>query len=129
MNDGKPVVIDLPQPADDLSHRHLQELLNGSPNGGTPLCEHIKAVVKQITKDENRLRANGQRALLVIATDGEASDGKVAVTMRPLKHLPDRPSVHRPGEHRELLEQDRQDLELNMDVVDDLGLLRRVVKT
>ena len=37
---------------------------------------------------EPSLRAANQTAVLVIATDGESSDGDVTVAMRPLQHLP-----------------------------------------
>ena len=37
---------------------------------------------------ENELREYGQKATVVIATDGEATDGDVSDAMRPLQNLP-----------------------------------------
>ena len=37
---------------------------------------------------EPQLRAAGQQAALVIATDGESSDGDVVAALRPLASLP-----------------------------------------
>ena len=34
------------------------------------------------------LRATGQRVAVIIATDGESSDGDIAAAMAPLKDLP-----------------------------------------
>ena len=37
---------------------------------------------------EVQLRRDGQKAVIVIFTDGESSDGNVATAMQPLRHLP-----------------------------------------
>ena len=37
---------------------------------------------------ESELRATGQRVVVVIATDGESSDGDIVSAMRPLQQLP-----------------------------------------
>ncbi len=37
---------------------------------------------------EPELRANKQQACVVIATDGEATDGDIADAMKPLQDLP-----------------------------------------
>ena len=63
----------------------LDALLVG---GGTPLCQHIREVINDIKQNEASLRQNGQRACIIIATDGEASDGDLATAMAPLEHLP-----------------------------------------
>lgn len=55
---------------DSPAYRNFIRLLDGSPNGGTPLCFHINEVVRDITFQAE--------ARVVIATDGEASDGNVA---------------------------------------------------
>jgi hypothetical protein len=75
-----------PHEADSISA--LYNVMNGSPNGGTPLCRHIYEIVEKIRMIAPQLRAAGQKAALIIATDGEASDGDVAQAMRPLKDLP-----------------------------------------
>ena len=59
-----------------------------SPRGGTPLCKHIVEVVNQILPIAGTLRSKGQRAVVVIATDGESSDGDITACLRPLERLP-----------------------------------------
>jgi chloramphenicol 3-O-phosphotransferase len=59
-----------------------------SPAGQTPLCHHIGEVIEQIKAQEDELRATGRKACVVIATDGESTDGNLADAMRPLQHLP-----------------------------------------
>ena len=49
---------------------------------------HIREIVGQIQGMERTLRQNGQKAVVVIATDGESSDGDIAAAMRPLQSLP-----------------------------------------
>jgi hypothetical protein len=66
----------------------LRQALNTHPTGGTPLCKHINDIVLQIRGIEAQLRANNQLAMVVIATDGEASDGDVVQALRPLANLP-----------------------------------------
>ena len=66
----------------------LNQYLKNMPQGGTPLCSTIRNVIEKIKTMEPMLRTNNKKALLVIATDGEASDGDVAQAMRPLKYLP-----------------------------------------
>ena len=55
-----------------------------SPGGTTPLCHHIREVVKQIRRMEPVLRQRGHKAVVVIASDGEASDGNVANELKQL---------------------------------------------
>lgn len=66
----------------------LKSILRENPNGGTPLCRHVNEVVYQIRTVEHELRSKGNKAVLVIATDGEASDGDIAQALLPLKDLP-----------------------------------------
>jgi hypothetical protein len=56
--------------------------------GATPLCYHVIQVIDQITAAAPRLRAAGQKAAVVIATDGEPTDGNLAETMVALCDLP-----------------------------------------
>jgi hypothetical protein len=66
----------------------LNEALNSSPSGGTPLCAHVAAVEQKIRAAESALRASGQVAVVVLATDGESSDGDVVAALRKLASLP-----------------------------------------
>jgi len=102
----------------------MTTVLDENPNGGTPLCKHIRDIITAITAMRADLERNGQRAVLMIATDGESSDGDLAAAMAPLKHLPVLVVV------RLCTNQDSivtywnnidENLELDMDVLDDLG--------
>jgi hypothetical protein len=96
---------------------------DGSPNGGTPLCRHIREITDEIRQLEPSLRANGQVACVVIATDGEASDGDVADALRPLKSLPVMIVLRLCTDESNIVtywNKIDDDLELQMDVLDDL---------
>jgi hypothetical protein len=66
----------------------LLRALDGSPNGGTPLCKHIREIMEQIRAVAPTLRANGHKATVVICTDGESSDGDMTAAIAPMKDLP-----------------------------------------
>jgi len=66
----------------------LEQALRSRPTGGTPLCRHIAEITAQVRANEQWLRANNQLACIVIATDGEASDGDIVTSLRPLAALP-----------------------------------------
>lgn len=66
----------------------LMSALKEPPNGLTPLCRHVRDIVGKISSMEPSLRASGKKVKLIIATDGEASDGNLAEAMRPLRYLP-----------------------------------------
>ena len=87
LNAADPVMIGL-EDDDGEGLQFLTTVMDDSPAGQTPLCEHIEDVVNAISSLENDLRANGQRAVVVIATDGEASDGNVTAALKPLERLP-----------------------------------------
>jgi len=55
---------------------------------GTPLCRHIREIIEKIKSIEESLQSKGQKACVIIATDGESSDGDIAEAMRPLNLLP-----------------------------------------
>ncbi len=123
LNAASPLQIgyDVSQPADNFEV--LRGLLNdGSPGGGTPLCRHINEIAAIIRQRAPALLAAGKKAVIVIATDGEASDGDVRDALRPLKDLPVWIVL------RFCTDEDRivnlwnsidSELELNMDVIDD----------
>jgi len=66
----------------------LYELFDNGPAGQTPICDHIRAVIADIRSMEKKLRENKQRVAVIISTDGEATDGDIAETMKPLQDLP-----------------------------------------
>jgi hypothetical protein len=88
LNGAPPIRIGYTDAEEANRHATLLALLEGSPAGGTPLCRHIREVTAQIRVAEPQLRAAGQKACVIIATDGESSDGDIAQAMAPLKDLP-----------------------------------------
>lgn len=92
LNGAEPVLVGLEDDHGE-SMKFLREVLSENPAGPTPLCTHISAVVSCIQSVENELRANGQKAVVVIATDGESSDGNVAEALRPLTDVSPFPST------------------------------------
>jgi hypothetical protein len=88
LNSLPPVLIGGNDFNEEESVTTLYNAMSGTPSGGTPLCRHIREIVEKIRAIEPQLRASGQKAALIIATDGESSDGNVVTAMRPLKDLP-----------------------------------------
>lgn len=88
LNGAAPIVLGDDRDPDGNKIASLRAIFDNGPNGGTPLCYHIREVTAQITAVAASLRASGQRACVIIATDGESSDGDLAAALRPLKDLP-----------------------------------------
>jgi hypothetical protein len=124
LNSALPIRIGYSNDSDESSkYAMLLSLLDDSPSGGTPLCRHINEVIQQIREAEPELRARGQKACLIIATDGESSDGNIAEAMEPLRNLPVWVVVRLCTDEGRVVQYwndiDEQ-LEVNMDVLDDL---------
>lgn len=124
LNNSQPTVIGDNQDPDDSKYQRLMSILkDSSPNGGTPLCHHIKEVVASIQGIADNLRANNQKACVVIATDGESSDGDIAAALRPLQSLPVWVVIRLCTDEDKIVNYwNNIDsvLELDMDVLDDL---------
>lgn len=88
LNGSKPIEIGGKNGDNRKSYDDFIALLSKSPGGGTPLCRHIREITAKIKAMAHKLRETGQRAVLMIATDGESSDGDIAEAMAPLKDLP-----------------------------------------
>src|SRR5690349_539140 len=74
LNNAAPIVVG--NPGDVQSYANFCQIMDVSnPSGGTPLCRHINEVAAQVRALEPQLRAHGHKAAIIIATDGEASDG------------------------------------------------------
>jgi hypothetical protein len=123
LNGANSIMIGNNDNLDDIRYSTLMTLFDSSPSGGTPLCKHIRDVVERIREIAPNLRAMNQKACVIIATDGESSDGDIAQAMRPLKDLPVWVVV------RLCTDEDRivnywnnidSELELDMDVLDDI---------
>lgn len=123
LNGSAPIRIGLTDNGEEFRMQELQQILSGSPGGGTPLCRHIREVIEQIRLIEPQLRAAGQKVCVVIATDGESNDGDVAQAMQPLRQLPVWVVIRLCTDEDHIVEYwnniDSQ-LELEMDVLDDL---------
>lgn len=125
LNKAEPLRIGYGQSEDGEGQTALDIFLNAihePPYGQTPLCKQIGEVVKQITLIADELRHAGQLACLVIASDGEATDGKLVKAMQPLKALPVWVVIRLCTNDRAVLRYWNDidsELELNMDVIDD----------
>ena len=107
---------------DSSNHDALLSSLQYLNGGGTPLCQHIRAVIQSIRPLADELRLKGQKACLVIATDGESSDGDIVEAMRPLKDLPVWMVIRLCTNEDKIVSYWNsidEELELNMDVIDD----------
>ena len=133
LNDGRPVTLGANDDSQDiggmktdlLSTKSLQDLLNKSPSGLTPLCYHIGEVVKDIEKLEQQLRDSGDSVSVIIATDGVPTDGSILDALKPLavsrtkvnivvRLYTDAPQIF------EYWNKVDKDLELPIDVMDDI---------
>ena len=118
------------EPADEIAQ--VQEMLRTDPFGRTPLCEQLSQVVGRVKEEEARLRTQGLRALVIVASDGEATDGSVSEAMRPFRDLPVWTVVRLCTDEDSVVEYWNsvdEDLELDLDVLDDLcGEAREVAQ-
>ena len=97
---------------------------NESPSGGTPLCNSIRGAIGKVQRVEKDLRANRKKACVIIATDGESSDGDLADAMKPFERLPVNVIVKLcTNEDRIVQYWDGIDrgLEVDIDVLDDMA--------
>lgn len=122
LNQGLPCFIGTPTAESETAKTAMLNYFQATPGGGTPLCQHIRHIVSQIQAIEATLRANAQKAVVIIATDGESSDGDVAVAMKPLETLPVWVVVRLCTDEEKVVNYwNRIDslLEVDMDVIDD----------
>ena len=87
LNGADPVMVGL---GDDNGEGYTfaTEVFDEQPAGQTPLCEHVSCVVRAIQMMEPELRAAGKKAAVIIATDGESTDGNMTEALKPLRSLP-----------------------------------------
>jgi len=74
--------------SDAAAAQELDALLDARPVGHSYLCKALKPIVAEILENAPRLKASDQKACLVIATDGEATDGDIAEVLQPLAGAP-----------------------------------------
>eukprot|EP01035_Chromulina_nebulosa_P008467 gene8467-11473_t len=84
INGGPPIMVG----TEDEDPTRLTNFFENWPNGKTPLCRHVKDIIGKISALAPELINNGQKACIVIITDGEATDGNLLEAMRPLHELP-----------------------------------------
>jgi len=105
-------------------YQHLMRVLEyKSPSGQTPLCKQINAIVAQVRSLEHALRSRGHKAVIIIATDGESTDGDIAAALKPLEELPCWVVVRICTDEESVVNYWNgidSKLELDMDVLDDL---------
>eukprot|EP00635_Sarcinochrysidales_sp_CCMP3193_P011947 CAMPEP_0118895934 /NCGR_PEP_ID=MMETSP1166-20130328/4046_1 /TAXON_ID=1104430 /ORGANISM="Chrysoreinhardia sp, Strain CCMP3193" /LENGTH=367 /DNA_ID=CAMNT_0006834985 /DNA_START=503 /DNA_END=1606 /DNA_ORIENTATION=+ len=109
----------------------VDELANAAPAGRTPLVGAVRRVVDDIAARRAELLAAGKRACVIIASDGEASDGDVAEALRPLRDLPVWVVVRLCTDEDDVVSYWNnvdEELELDLDVLDDLAGEAREVK-
>jgi hypothetical protein len=66
----------------------LERMIESSPTGRTPLCTALDEVRYELEAEAPTLRAAGRSAVIVVASDGEASDGDVAQALSLFQPLP-----------------------------------------
>lgn len=123
LNMAEPVLLGTDQSDGEKTLNSFLELISESPGGQTPLCANIKDVIEKISSIQDVLRQQGQKACLIIATDGEATDGDLAEAMRPLESLPVWVVVRLCTDEEKVVKYWNEidgELELDMDVLDDL---------
>lgn len=101
----------------------VQDMVTTNPVGRTPLCAKIREVVQMVAVRQGEFRANGTRALVVIASDGEPSDGNVEAALQPLKDLPVHVVVRLCTDEQNVVDfwaKVDEDLEFPLDVLDDI---------
>ena len=104
--------------------RELNRAIKSSPSGGTPVCAAITEIVAEIRAAAPGLRAAGKTVTVIVASDGEASDGDVAQALAPLVGLPCGVVIRLCTDDERVAKYWHDvdaDLELELDVLDDLA--------
>ena len=94
--------------------------LAGEPTGPKCVCRALIEVAAQVRWIEDILRITDKQALVVLVTDGEATDGSVADALRPLEGLPVHVLVRLCSEDRQVLRYWRglaADVDVNLTVM------------
>lgn len=82
LNKGLVINSNEQNPYDTLNS--MQEMMGGK----TPICTCLNKVIEDINTYKNDLIAAGKKVIILIATDGESTDGDIKVPLRILKNLP-----------------------------------------
>lgn len=122
LNDHNPVLLGAPG-SEAAFDNFMKFLDSSSPGGATPLCRHIAEIAGQIKAMEPQLRANNHNVALIIATDGEATDGDLASILKTLQGLPVWAVVRLCTNEDHVVsywESVDSQLEFNLEIIDDL---------
>jgi len=122
---GGPQVVRLgTEESPETQLQRARSLVSSEPAGRTPLCAAIRGVVADLAAHREELLRTGKRACVVIASDGEASDGDVGAALAPLRDLPCWVVVRLCTDEDRVVEYWNhidEELELDLDVLDDLA--------
>jgi hypothetical protein len=124
LNGAPPILVGGNNPQEEIGISTLNIAFDDAPRGGTPLCKHIVEVVNEILPIAGTLRQNSQRVVVVIATDGESSDGDITACLRPLERLPVYLVIRLCTDDPKIVDYWNTidaSLELDMDVLDDFA--------
>jgi len=118
------LIIGAPNASPSAEMDSLKRLVATCPTGRTPICHQIREVAASVMQRADALRAAGQRHVVIIASDGVSTDGDIAEAMRPLQNLPVWVVVRLCTDEDSVVEywnKVDEELELDLDVLDDLG--------
>jgi hypothetical protein len=73
---------------EEAGYQSLLQRLNGHADGTTPLCKQVHEVIEDIKAKEEQLLRDKKVAVVIISSDGEATDGDVMRALQPLSSLP-----------------------------------------
>jgi hypothetical protein len=106
-----------------IGFRILMERFNSKPMGESPICAQMEQIIGEIESFSPVLEQQQKRATIIIATDGEPSDGNLGKLLTRTQALPVSIVVRICTNDRTVLRfwdtLDRE-LGLSLDVVDDL---------
>ena len=85
---GVPQSTTLGVPGDMLALGRLRKMMDSKPSGKTPLCGQLRSTRAELAAQAGGLRANGHEALIVLATDGQPTDGSIVDVLETFADLP-----------------------------------------
>ena len=87
LNNAEPVVVGS-STDNTLNRITLSAILCKKPQGLTPICMQLCAIVEQLKRLESILKYSDKVILLIIMTDGESTDGDIIDILKPLEGIP-----------------------------------------
>lgn len=83
----EPLVVGLGSRNKVSNYSKVMAQLACNPSGQSPICRQLCEISEQLRNMENDLRAYNKKALLIIMTDCESSDGDIVDVLKPLEGL------------------------------------------